>query len=359
MFVGLVLQFPSLHQMFTYESSKRCFKNLLRGRIPKTDAVVEVLAQLDVQELTAIHDSIVRKIRTNKTFREGTINKLVVVAIDGVELFSSQHKSCKNCLTRQLANGTTEYFHRSVVCASVGSHPHVILGQEMLFPRDSSQKDEGELTGAKRLIERLYKAHHHFADVVVADALYLNEPFIATLQKYHIHFVIRMKDERRLIFQDAYGLFRHIPCTHHYQDGKTDVRIWDAAHFELGEHPQNIRVLKVEERMPNGEVKTMWLASDLLSEDAQTLRTIMHKRWDIELNAFHQLKTYYHVDHCFCHRAVEAMFLLNIFAFNMREMFIYRRCSSMKKDTMALRDITLCMFQSLTTDDLRHCFDSS
>ena len=111
--------------------------------------------------------------------------------------------------------------------------------------------------------------------------------------------------------------------------------------------------------MQNGEVRTMWLASDLLSAAAKTLRTIMHKRWDIELNAFHQLKTYYHADHCFCHRAVEAVFLLNILAFNMREMFIYRRCSVMKKHPMTLRDITLCMLQSLTMQDVRHCFDSS
>ena len=44
-------------------------------------------------------------------------------------------------------------------------------------------KDEGELTGGKRLIERLKKRHGHFADVIVADALYLNAPFINTLKE--------------------------------------------------------------------------------------------------------------------------------------------------------------------------------
>lgn len=32
----------------------------------------------------------------------------------------------------------------------IGKSPHVILGQEMLKPRDGSGKDEGELTGGKR-----------------------------------------------------------------------------------------------------------------------------------------------------------------------------------------------------------------
>ena len=56
---------------------------------------------------------------------------------------------------------------------TVGKAPPVILGQEMLKPRDGSEKDEGELTGGKRLIGRLRQRHGHFADVIVADALYM------------------------------------------------------------------------------------------------------------------------------------------------------------------------------------------
>ena len=37
--------------------------------------------------------------------------------------------------------------------------------------------------GGKRLIERLKKRHGHFADEIVADALYLNAPFINTLKE--------------------------------------------------------------------------------------------------------------------------------------------------------------------------------
>ena len=53
----------------------------------------------------------------------------------------------------------------------------------MLKPRDGAEKDEGELTGGKRLIKRLRKRHGHFADVIVADALYLNAPFINTIKE--------------------------------------------------------------------------------------------------------------------------------------------------------------------------------
>jgi len=38
----------------------------------------------------------------------------------------------------------------------------------MLEPRKNrSNKGEGELTGTKRLLGKLYKEHHHYADVIV------------------------------------------------------------------------------------------------------------------------------------------------------------------------------------------------
>ncbi|MHC6178290.1 hypothetical protein ACYUJ6_00160 [Clostridium sp. JNZ X4-2] len=46
-------------------------------------------------------------------------------------------------LTRVDKNGIMHYFHRSVVCAMVGSDPHTVLDQEMLEPKkDSLGKDE-------------------------------------------------------------------------------------------------------------------------------------------------------------------------------------------------------------------------
>ena len=50
----------------------------------------------------------------------------------------SMSKRLKNCLSRKKHTGETEYFYRSVVCMTIGKSPHVILGQEMLKPRDLS-----------------------------------------------------------------------------------------------------------------------------------------------------------------------------------------------------------------------------
>ncbi len=67
------------------------------------------------------------------------------------------------------------------------------------------------------------------------------------------------------------------------------------------------------------------MVTTLEAADYRTIWQMMHKRWDIEENAFHQLKTYYHAGHCYCHAGTEVILLLMILAFNMRELYLYRR----------------------------------
>lgn len=67
----------------------------------------------------------------------------------------------------------------------------------MLEPKkDSSDKDEGEITGAKRLIKNLYKKYHHFTDIIVADALFCKSTWIKEVLSIGMNAVVRVKDER-------------------------------------------------------------------------------------------------------------------------------------------------------------------
>ena len=224
----------------------------------------------------------------------------------------SMSKRLKNCLSRKKHTGETEYFYRSVVCMIIGKSPHVILGQEMLKPRDGSGKDEGELTGGKRLIERLKKRHGHFADVIVADALYLNAPFINILKENGLEGVIRLKDERRMIFQNAERLFKQDEGKKaSFWKGKKKIEVWDLSGFKMEGCPYKLRVVRYHEQWEeNGKERErfMWLVTTLEAADYRVLWEMMHRRWDIEENGFHQLKTYYHAKHCYCRDAVETIF---------------------------------------------------
>lgn len=352
--VLLMLQYESFHTVFSApESMEKRLKHVVKGRIPKVDAVRDVLTRTGTGEVEKILASVVKRVRRNRVMQQpGTIGRYVVVAIDGVELFSSAKKSCPECLTRKKDGGKrTEYFHRSVVCASIGKSPHIILGQEMLKPRDGAEKDEGELTGGKRLIKRLHQEHGHFADVIVADALYLNVPFINTALNCKMDVVIRLKDKKRRIFQDAEALFRKdIGKKEGFQRGKTSVEVWDLSDFEMEGCEKKLRVVKFQET-DQRESRFVWLVTTLTSTTPELLWEMMHKRWDIEENAFHQLKTYYHADHCFCHSATEVIFLLMLIAFNMRELYLYRRLKNFQKRKITLKSVTRLFRDQLLLED--------
>lgn len=361
--VGSILQQPSFNSIFTHQSFKKRSKKLFQKgtKIPELDAARAIVEHIDIDELMMIHDQMISKILSNKVLRNGTIDGLVVAAIDGVELFSSYNKCCDDCLERthkKSGEEKTEYFHRSVVCMTVGSDPHIILGEEMLHPRDGNQKDEGEPTGAKRLVENLYKKHNHFADVIVGDALYLQAPFIELVTSKNIDVVIRAKDTNRIILQDALGLVKREPCVKTFRENNVTVKVWDIKGFQMERVNKPLRFLQFEEtrtikktayKKINGvrkkivnktkETITVWVFTTL-DVPPETVWRIIHKRWDIENNGFHQLKTYYHAKHCFDHNATENIFLLNIIAFNIRELYLYRRRRNFRMSKQTRVDIT-------------------
>ena len=269
----------------------------------------------------------------------------------------SMSKRLKNCLSRKKHTGETEYFYRSVVCMIIGKSTHVILGQEMLKPRDGSGKDEGELTGGKRLIEQLKKRHGHFADVIVADALYLNAPFINTLKENGLEGVIRLKDERRMIFQDAERLFKQDEGKKaSFWKGKKKIEVWDLSGFKMEGCPYKLRVVRYHEQWEENGKETerfMWLVTTLEAADYRVLWEMMHRRRDIEENGFHQLKTYYHAKHCYCRDAVETIFNLISIGFNVRELYLYRRSRNFAGSGISRKSINRIFCDGLLTEKVK------
>ena len=116
----LMLQYESFHTIFSAsESMSKRLKNCISGRIPKVDAVRDLLSRINPDEIRSIHEEMIDIIKRNRVFREGTIGGYIVAGLDGVELFSSTKKSCPNCLTRKKA-------HRGnrILLPECGVHDH-------------------------------------------------------------------------------------------------------------------------------------------------------------------------------------------------------------------------------------------
>lgn len=82
----LMLQYESFHTFFSApESMSKRMKNCISGKIPKVDAVRDLLSGINPEEVRKIHEETVDTLKKNRVFRKGTIGGYVVAGIDGVE----------------------------------------------------------------------------------------------------------------------------------------------------------------------------------------------------------------------------------------------------------------------------------
>ncbi len=143
-----------------------------------------------------------------------------------------------------------------------------------------------------------------------------------------------------------------------FRKGKTEIDVWDLSGFEMENITPKLRVVKFQEKYhgtqkAGEETRSMWLVTTLMTTDYQILREIMHKRWDIENNAFHQLKTYYHAKHCYCHSTIEVIFTLQLIAFNIRQLYLFRKMRSFKASKITQKSVTRKFCDDLLLNDFR------
>jgi len=241
-----------------------------------------------------------------------------------MSFFPSRQRCCSQCSQRRLVikgEVVVEYFHRGVAFYLVGFRTAVPLDVEMLRP------GEGELTAAQRLLPRVAKAYGRLFDVVLGDALYFNAPFFNLCLGLGKEVITVLKDEDRVLFQDAEGVFS-LTASQVWEESKQKIQAWDAEGFTSAERIEvPLRVLRTEEvltrrhRQGQGWIQKKethhweWvttLAADRLS--TRLLWKIGHARWEIEDDLFHSLATYWSLDHCFRHEPTAILnFILTLF----------------------------------------------
>ena len=241
-----------------------------------------------------------------------------------------------------------EYYHRGVVFYLAGFRAAIPLDVEMLRP------GEGELTAAYRLLPRVVASYGRFFRVVLADALYFNAPFFNLCIGLGKDVIAVLKDEDRVLFQDAQGVFS-LTAPQVWEEPNQKIRAWDAEGFTTAEGIQApLRVLRTEEvitrrhRHEDGWIQKnethYWewvttLPADRLS--SRLLWQIGHSRWEIENDLFHTLATYWSLDHCFRHEPNAIVnFILTLFiAFVLLQSFYLGNLKSQRRAHLTLMGI--------------------
>jgi hypothetical protein len=358
LFHTALLRIPSINAI-EGDLKEADFQQLI-GRKPQQDVkafsaevVDNVLDQLHLGGVREVIEDVLWIAERNKAFREGSYGCLRDVAIDGWESFASYDRCCDACLERtiRVKNATTgeveervQYYHSYVVAMLLGPVLDVVLDIEPVRSgevRREAGEDahhEGELTAALRLIDRLHATYGSFLDAFVFDALYANGPVMTKIQGYGYGAFIVLQKEDNEPLKEALTLFDGQPPCDQYDDPDTEDHIdfWDADELEtLNTFKGKVRVIRALIAHKDETCSTWCFA--IVGERARktgrraALKTV-RARWHVEDTAFNQWTQYWNLDHVFHHtpNATLAILLLWILAFNLLQLFVYRRLGRLR-----------------------------
>lgn len=364
-----------------------------RAALCCVDTVSRSLKVMDLETSRSVSELILAKAERNKVFREGWYGALRYFALDGWEPIRSRKRHCSGCLLRQRrVKGrqgqvveVPEYYHRYVVALLIGPRFDLVLDIEPLLPKDlrpavvqgkkrdrlvRPQVDEGELTAASRLIKRV-KETFGWLDVVVADALYANGPFLSRLQQLGLGAVVVARKETDEPLKEALEIWAHQPPQRVVEDqtASEQIELWDCPDLEtLDTYEGKVRVVRahitVTDKLKQEPSRWCMLVTGAPARrlSPEKVLAVARARWHIENTGFHQWTTRWYFDHVFLHdaRGLHALYWLFFAAFNLLTLFLYCQLRSYGRDRRADVTRTISRLIDEMLDDLTtFAFDSS
>lgn len=332
-----------------------------RAKLCSADTLGRVLRVMDLDALRSFAAHVLSQAERNKVFREGWIGGLRYVALDGWEPICSYHRHCDACLTRHIKikhqDGTEEvveqYYHRYVVAMLIDERFDLALDFEPLLPEemrpdaDQHQRDEGELTAAKRLLRRV-KQTYSWLDVVLGDGLYANGPFLTVAKELKMGAIVVAKKDGDEPLREALRIWDRQPPSSTFDDEEKHERValWDCPALEtLSSYDGPIRVVRAEiTDLDNPEAQRhTWCF--LITGKAKTLTARQvtrggRGRWHLENTGFNQWTQHWKFEHVFTHDgdAIIALYWLFLIAFNLLTLLMYRQLRCYGRDRG--RDVT-------------------
>jgi hypothetical protein len=380
LFHGALLRIPSLNAL-EGDLKDSDFQKLV-GFQPtaevkpfSAEVVANVLDKLHLPGLKSAVEQVIQKAERNKVFREGSYGGLRCVAIDGWEPFASYDRHCPHCLVRRVKKKTgsgeseevQQYYHRYVVAFLLGPVVDVVLGIEPVLneearadTRGEHAGHEGELTAACRLLNFLSQTYGRFIEAIVTDALYANGPWMRRLADYGYGGFIVLKKEHNEPLKEALSLMQNQPPREVYDDpnGKEHIEFWDVDQIEtLHNYKGQVRVIRAVITRPQQAPSTWCFA--IVGERARrisrrTALKIIRSRWHIENTGFNQWIQYWKLGHVFRHsaNAILAVLLIWTLAFNLLQLFVYRRLKRPRRPkdpTNTIRHLVETMLREIAT----------
>ena len=351
-FLGAACQFPAVHRIET-----ECQRGALSKRIGplSEDAIGYALERQDPGAIFALGCAIARQLKRNGIFGSDWSRGLVVAAVDGMEICSSFARSCDHCMERKVKHTVDgelreemQYYHRICAVTIVSSAFPIPLG--IRFQKNGETEVSCTLSLLQDLLDRVGR---RFFDLLVADALYLQAPFVGEVEDLGLHWVINLKENQPELLAEAQRLTAE-PAPHRQSLDQDELQLWHAPEVYWPVANRSVRVVKTVrtqrknrirvglndagQRRPQKEMvveqSTNFYASDL--ELGIIPPVFVHQlgrsRWVIDTEVFQTITTDGHLKKPSVHQgrgqALIVLTMIRVLAFTLTLVFFHRQVRS-------------------------------
>jgi hypothetical protein len=235
----------------------------------------------------------------------------ILIALDGTEYFCSQKLRCRQCQTRQRANGKVESYHSMLVATLVAPGHAMTLPLMPMFiaPQDGAEKQDCERNAAKRWLAWHGAQLQHERAIYLGDDLFACQPIAEAIRAAGGDFLLTAKPASHIALYDfmqgasveactitpkvigkrltyRYRWFENAPL----RDGKGAMRVnWIGV---------TITDAKGKVTYDNAFVTSLSVTKETVAELVACARA----RWKVENESFNVLKSNgYHLEHNFGH----------------------------------------------------------
>jgi len=342
----LSILFCSLGSLNKFNTSRDISYVLdIAAKVPSSSTVARSSDTMDLDAIREILKSIYLKAKRKKMIEP--FNGRYIGIIDGHEICSSDIHWCKACSIRNVSKIEGEaklnYYHKYVAFILAGKRFAFMLDIEPVWP------DEGELSAAYRLIERVCRAYPKAFDAVVADGLYLKGTVFNLLASHGKYAAAVLKDESRQLYDEAASLCSIIdPVV--YADENTTYKVFDHTISGLWDgYDKPVRVLRSEETKTArhhskepGKWETVkekadwyWVTNLPSVVGLKNAVSILHSRWQIENKCFGEIVDTWKADHVYRHsqNAIVAFILFLFIVLNIFNIFFARNIKDRRIST--------------------------
>jgi hypothetical protein len=353
-FLGSACQFGPVHRI-----EAECKDGVLEKRIGplSEDTIGYALQRQSPEEVFDLGCRVARQLKRNGVLHSDWARGRVVAAVDGIEICSSYCRCCEACMERTVKRKVdgeleewTQYYHRLSAVTVVSTPFPIFLG--VRFQKPGETEVACSLALLKELVAKLGK---RFVDILVADALYLQTPFVQALELLGLEWVINLKDNQPDLAAEA-ELLTNRPADCRDASAQEELQIWHLPEVDWPVADRLVGVVKtvrvqnanrvvvrkqdgqpIKEKKPAPIVSTNFYATnvDLGAIPPQFIHQLGRSRWVIDAQAFQTITTDCHLKQPSVHRspALVVLTMIRVLAYTLAMAFYFLQVRSHARTT--------------------------